>query len=65
MLKLDIKPGESVRIGDIAVITLEDKSGKVARLSIDADKSVPITRVEKPTAARLAAKVGLGAAPPM
>lgn len=45
MLKLDLRPGESVRIGDIAVITLEDKSGKTARLSFDADKSVRISRV--------------------
>lgn len=59
MLKLDIKPGESIRIGDFAVITLEEKSGKTARLSIQADKSVPIRRQETSTAAQLAAKSGL------
>jgi sRNA-binding carbon storage regulator CsrA len=61
MLKLDIKPGESVKIGDVAVITLEDKSGKVARLSIQADKSVPITRTAPSTTAQIAAKVWLSA----
>lgn len=44
MLNIDIKPGESVRIGDVAVITLVDKSGKAARLSIVAKKDVPISR---------------------
>jgi hypothetical protein len=58
MLKLDLKPGESVKIGD-AVITMEEKSGKVARLSIQADKSIPIERVQAPTAANMAARSGL------
>jgi sRNA-binding carbon storage regulator CsrA len=62
MLKLDIKPGESVKIGDYAVITLESKSGNTARLSIKADKSVPINRVEPSNAAQMAAKVGLSPA---
>lgn len=61
MLKLDLKPGESVRIGDYAVITMEEKSGKVARLSIQADKSIPIDRVNATTPASIAAKVGLSA----
>lgn len=59
MLKLDIKPGESIRIGDFAVITLEEKSGKTARLSIQADKSVPIDRVQQSSPAKLAAKYGI------
>lgn len=46
MLRLDIKPGESVRIGNYATITLEDKSGKTARIAFHADRSVPITRVQ-------------------
>ena len=45
MLKIELRPGESVSIGGIAVVTLEEKSGKVARLSIEADKSVKVTRV--------------------
>lgn len=45
MLRLDLKPGESVRIGNIATITLEEKSGKTARVAFQADRSVPITRV--------------------
>lgn len=45
MLRIELKIGESVRIGDIATITLEDKAGKTARIAFDADRSVPITRV--------------------
>jgi sRNA-binding carbon storage regulator CsrA len=45
MLRLDLKPGESVRIGTFATITLEEKSGKSARIAFHADRSVPITRV--------------------
>lgn len=45
MLRLDLKPGESVKIGNVAVITLEEKSGKTARVAFQADRSVPITRV--------------------
>lgn len=50
MLRLDIKPGESVRIGDgpnAVVITLEEKSGRNARIAFEADRSVNITRVGK------------------
>lgn len=63
MLKLDLRIGESVKIGD-AVITLEDKSGKIARLAIVADKSVPIQRVQQTMASHLA-KNGIGAMPAM
>lgn len=59
MLKLDIKPGESVKIGDYATITLESKSGNVARIAIKADKSVPITRSGQATPAQIAARGGL------
>lgn len=60
MLKLDIKPGESVKIGDYAVITLEAKSGNTARIAIKADRSIPVSRVENVgNAAQMAAKVGL------
>lgn len=61
MLKLELKVGESVKIGD-AVVTLEDKSGKIARLAIQADKSVPITRVNQTLASHLV-KNGIGALP--
>ena len=46
MLKLDISVGESVRIGSDVVITLEKKTGQVARLSFEADRSIPIRRIE-------------------
>lgn len=59
MLKLDIRPGESIKIGDYATITLEEKSGQIARLSISASKEIPIERVRPSNAARIAAEVGL------
>lgn len=61
MLKLELRVGESVKIGS-AVVTLEDKSGRIARLAIEADKSVPIQRVQATTAAQLA-KNGIAALP--
>ena len=62
LLKIELRVGESVKVGD-AVITLEEKSGKIARLSIQADKSVPIQRVQHTMASHLA-KNGIGALPP-
>lgn len=61
MLKLELRVGESVKIGD-AMVTLEDKSGKIARLSIEADKSVPIQRVQ-PTSMAQIVKSGIGNMP--
>ena len=61
MLKLDLRVGESVKIGD-AVLTLDDKSGKIARLSIKAPASVPIQRMQHSTMAQVA-KNGLAAMP--
>lgn len=45
MMHVDLKIGESIKIGE-ATLTLDDKSGKVVRLSIDADKKIPIQRVK-------------------
>lgn len=56
MLRLDLKPGESVKIGDgptAVVITLEDKSGKSCRIAFEADRSVPIQRQGQQTAAQM------------
>lgn len=63
MLKIELRPGESVKIGDYAVITLEDKSGKIARLAIEADRSVPVTRTKQQSAARIAASMGITGKP--
>lgn len=63
MLKLELKPGESIKIGD-AIVTLEDKSGKVARLSIQADKSIPIDRVQTHQPPAMAARGGLSGETP-
>lgn len=59
-LNIELRVGESVKIGD-ATITLAEKSGKNARLSIDAPKSVPIDRQPQSSTAQIAAKVGLSA----
>lgn len=58
MLVLDLKVGESIKIGE-AVITLEEKSGKYARLQINADKSIPVKRIQSSTMAQIA-KGGIG-----
>jgi sRNA-binding carbon storage regulator CsrA len=63
MLRINIKIGESVRIGDYAIITLEEKSGKSARLAIDADRSIAVTRVQPNTTAQLAASGGITGKP--
>ena len=59
MLKLDLKIGDSFRIGDYATVRLEEKSGKIARLSIEADKSIPIIRASQHSAPQIAASLGL------
>lgn len=46
MLIREVRVGQSIQIGD-AVITLIHKSGSVARLAIDADKSIKITDLSK------------------
>ena len=45
MMHVDLKIGESIKIGE-AILKLDDKSGKVVRLSIDADRVIPIQRVK-------------------
>jgi len=59
LLKIDLRVGESITIGNVAVVTLEEKSGKIARLSISADKSVPVVRSPKTSTATIAATMGL------
>lgn len=61
MLKIELRVGESVKIGD-AVVTLEEKSGRTARLAIKAPESVPINRVQQTMATHLA-KHGIGSMP--
>ena len=61
MLKIELRVGESIRIGD-ATVTLEEKSGKIARFSVDADKSIPIQRVQATGMAQIA-KNGIGVMP--
>ncbi len=60
MLKIDLKPGQAIAIGD-AIITLEAKSGQLARLSVQADKSIPVRKVQEQGAsvASMAAEHGI------
>lgn len=48
MLRFDLRVGESLRIGDDVVITLEAKSGQLARLTIQAPPSVSPIRPISP-----------------
>lgn len=62
MLKIELRPHEAISIGSV-IVTLESKSGQVARLSIQADKSVPIARVQRDNAAAIAAQGGITGKP--
>lgn len=42
MMYVDLKINDTIKIGDI-VIKLLDKSGRLARLSVDASPSQPVT----------------------
>lgn len=45
MLMRDLRPGQTIRIGDVR-ITMYHKSGQVARIGIEADKKVPVVTEE-------------------
>ena len=64
-LILELRPGESISIGNgMAVITLESKSGQVARLSVQADKSVPVQRSPQASGiSKMVAEQGITAKP--
>lgn len=42
-MKIDLRPGEVLKIGDVTV-KLVKKSGQLASLVIEADRSIPIRR---------------------
>lgn len=59
MLTIDIKPGQKLQIGD-TILVMESKSGQVARLVIDAPKSVIIKKLNGNSASmQLIAEQGL------
>lgn len=63
MLKIDLEPGDSVRIGDSTVVTVLEKSGRRTRLSFQADASVPIRRVKSRSSdSKIAAANGIAGA---
>lgn len=46
MLRLDIRVGDTVTIGDDVVLTLERKSGQTARISIQASPALKIRQLQ-------------------
>lgn len=59
MLKIELRPGQAISIGD-TIVTLEAKSGQVARLAVEAPKAVQVQRVQQQTSvAQLAAQQGI------
>ena len=64
MLTIELEPGDSVHIGDVAVVTMREKSGRRARLEFEADRSIPIKRVHNEnTDAKMAATGGITGRP--
>lgn len=61
-LLVDLKVGEAVKINGPSVVTLEEKSGQRARLSIEADENVRIERPGRFDSG--AAQARLGVRPP-
>jgi len=59
MLNIDLRPGESIQIGDFAVVTLVQKSGSKARLSVDADKSIGVDKLSNAATSKVAATFGI------
>lgn len=57
-LTVDLKPGQKLQIGD-ATVTMEAKSGQLARLVIDAPKSVAVKKLTESPSVRLIAEHGI------
>lgn len=47
MLRIDLRPGEGVRVGDNVIVRLEQKSGNRARISVEADRSIAIEKLDE------------------
>lgn len=62
MLVLKLRIGESVKIGDVALVTVKERDGNIISVAIDADKSIPVRRVSASSQAQIAGKMGIGAA---
>lgn len=59
MITFDLKPGQKLQIGD-ATITFEQKSGQLARLVVDADKSIVVKKLTSQSSSmKLIAEQGL------
>lgn len=61
-LHVDLRVGQSMKIGG-ASVTLEEKSGRLARLKISAPAGVEVQRPSKPQGVAQAQLLGAGIAP--
>lgn len=59
MLSLDLMPGDKVEIGDNVTLTLEDKTGKRARIIVQAPRELTIRKLPAPSAVIAAARKGI------
>lgn len=63
-LSFDLKVGDALRIdGGRILLTLREKSGKTARVSVDADKSIAVEKVKGMTPAFVPARAGIFTTP--
>lgn len=58
ILTLDVRVGESLKIGE-ATVKVVSKSGQLARLEIEADKSVQVRRIPLDAGINAAAERGI------
>lgn len=59
-LYLDLKPGDILDVDSSRVmITLEEKTGSVMRVKVDADRSIPVKKVSQKTSRHVASMNGL------
>ena len=59
MLSLDLMPGDRVAIGDNVTLTLEEKTGRRARISVQAPREMHIRKLPAPSAVIEAARKGI------
>lgn len=61
-MSIDLKPGEKLQVGE-AILVFVQKSGQVARFEIEADRSVPVKKLNASPSVRLMAEQGFAIAP--
>ena len=59
-LSFDLKVGDAVSIdGGKVMVTLREKSGRTARVSVETDKKVPVEKIQGATPAFVPARQGI------